>query len=320
MDFGFSLPTRGPLATPEDIAAIAEAGERLGFTHCTVNDHIVLPRQVNSRYPYSQTGEWPGGSIGDWLDPLGLLCYVAGKTRKLRLLTSIIVIPYRPALLQAKLLTTVDVLSSGRLTIGCGVGWMKEEFDALGVPFAERGRIADEYLAAFKELWSQDEPSFSGDYVRFSGIAFAPKPVQKPHPPFWIGGESAAALRRTVRYGNTWYPIGSNPRHPLDTIERYTSGVAALHRAPEEEGRDPSSVHLAYSANWFSEPVAATTAEGGRRLLTGTTDAVAEDIGSLSDAGVRHLILNFNSPTRQETIDRMEAFMRDVAPAIGSTA
>src|SRR3546814_6966909 len=131
MDFGFSLPTRGPLATPEDIAAIAVAGERLGFAHGTVNDHIVLPRRVGSRYPYSQTGEWPGGQVGDWLDPLGLLCYVAGVTQHVRLLTSIIVIPYRPALLQAKLLTTVDVLSRGRLVIGCGVGRSEEHTSEL---------------------------------------------------------------------------------------------------------------------------------------------------------------------------------------------
>ncbi len=312
MHFGFSLPTRGPLATPEDVTAIAQAGERLGFGHCTVNDHIVLPRQVDSRYPYSQTGEWPGGAVGDWLDPIGLLCFVAGATERVKLLTSIIVIPYRPALLQAKLLTTVDVLSKGRLLIGCGVGWMKEEFEALGVPFAARGRMADEYLTAFKELWRADDPSFEGEFVRFSGIAFAPKPVQKPHPPFWIGGESPAALRRTARLGDAWYPIGSNPRHPLDTIERYRAGVAALRRAAEAAGRDPAGIGLAFSANWFSDPTAAKTDDGGRRLLTGPTAALQDDVAKLAEAGVSDLVLNFNSPTRAETIDRMAAFMREV--------
>ena len=199
-------------------------------------------------------------------EPLGLLCFVAGATERVKLLTSIIVIPYRPALLQAKLLTTVDVLSKGRLLIGCGVGWMKEEFEALGVPFAARGRMADEYLTAFKELWRSDDPSFEGEFVRFSGIAFAPKPVQKPHPPFWIGGA----------------------------------------------GRDPAGIGLAYSANWFSDPTAAKTDDGGRRLLTGPTAALQDDVAKLTEAGVSDLVLNFNSPTRVETIDRMAAFMREV--------
>ena len=315
MDFGFSLPTRGPLATAEDVTAIARAGEDLGFGHCTVNDHIVLPRKVGSVYPYSQTGEWPGGAVGDWLDPLGLLCFVAGATRRVRLLTSIIVIPYRPVLVQAKLLTTVDVLSHGRLLIGCGVGWMKEEFEALDVPFAARGRMADEYLTAFKELWRSDDPAFAGEFVNFSGIAFAPKPVQKPHPPFWIGGESPAALRRTARLGDAWYPIGSNPRYPLDTLERYRAGVADLHRAAETAGRDPRGIGLAYSANWFSDPQATKTDDGGRRLMTGSASAMREDVAGLAAAGVTDLVLNFNSPSRQETIYRMAAFMSDVAPA-----
>ncbi|MFN4088232.1 MAG: LLM class F420-dependent oxidoreductase [Alphaproteobacteria bacterium] len=315
MDFGFGLPTRGPLAVPEDIAALAQAGERLGYAHCTVNDHIVLPRRIDSRYPYSATGEWPGGRVGDWLEPLGLLCYVAGVTERVRLLTSIVVIPYRPALLQAKMLTTVDVLSRGRLTIGCGVGWMEEEFAALGIPFAERGRMADEYVAAFKELWSADDPQFEGEFVRFSDIAFAPKPVQRPHPPFWIGGESPAALRRTARIGDAWYPIGSNPRHPLDTIERYRAGVEVLHRAAGVAGRDPAGITLAYAANWFAGPGEPTDAEGGgRRLLTGPVEALREDVRHLAEAGVRHLVLGLAGASRAEALDRMEAFMRDVAP------
>jgi probable F420-dependent oxidoreductase len=314
MEYGFGIPTRGPLATPADIAAIALAGEAAGFATLTVNDHIVLPHDIGSRYPYSATGEWPGGGVGDWLEPLGLLCHLAGITKRVRLLTAVLVIPYRPVLLQAKLLTTIDVLSEGRLTIGCGVGWMREEFEALGAPpFEERGRVADEYLAAFRELWTKDEPQFDGEYVDFTDIAFAPKPVQKPHPPFWIGGESAPALRRAATIGDGWFPIGSNPQHPLDTPERLEAALADLDRRAEAAGRNPASITRAYSAPWFSEPGSWTTNEGGRRVFTGSAQAITDDIGRFRELGVDHLILGFNRPSRNEVIERMESFMKDVA-------
>jgi probable F420-dependent oxidoreductase len=313
MKFGFVVSVRGPLANEASVRALAQAGETLGFDYVSMTDHVVVPNAIASAYPYTQDGAFPAGESGECLELLSMLSFVAGATKTIRLITSVMVLPHRPAVLTAKMLATIDVLSGGRVTVGCGVGWMKEEFEALGVPFAARGRMADEYLTAFKELWRADDPSFDGEFVRFSGIAFAPKPVQKPHPPFWIGGESPAALRRTARLGDAWYPIGSNPRHPLDTIERYRAGVADLHRAAVAAGRDPAGIGLAYSANWFSDPTAAQTDDGGRRLLTGPTAALQDDVAKLAEAGVSDLVLNFNSPTRAETIDRMTAFMREVA-------
>lgn len=317
MDFGFGVPTRGPLADPDDILAVAQAGERLGFAYAMVNDHIVLPRGIGSRYPYSATGAWPGGGTGDWLEPLGLLCYLAGITQRVRLLTSVLVIPYRPPILQAKLLATVDVLSRGRLTVGCGVGWMREEFEALGAPaFEDRGRVTDEYLAAFRALWTQESPAFEGRWARFADIAFAPKPVQTPHPPLWIGGESPAAIRRAARLGDGWYPIGSNPQYPLDTVERYAAGLDALRRHAEAAGRDANGIIRAYCALWYGDRDASTASDGGRRILTGSPQAVADDIGRLAELGVQHLILSFHRPSRAEMLERMEAFMADVASRI----
>lgn len=317
MDYGFPIPTRGPLATPEDIKAIAQAGEALGFAYMTVNDHLVLPRHIDSTYPYSATGEWPGGGAGDWLEPLGLLCYLAGITERVRLLTAVLVIPYRPVLLQAKLLATVDVLSRGRLTLGCGVGWMREEFAALGSPpFAARGRATDEYLAAFRELWSNDTPRFAGQHVDFADLTFAPKPLQQPHPPFWIGGESVAARQRVVRLGDGWFPIGSNPRYPLDTPERYAASVGDLEQRAVAAGRDPQSITRAYSVQWYSDESAWKTFDGGRRAFTGSSQAIADDIGRFGELGVRHLVCSFNRPSRSEVIERMEAFMKDVATQV----
>src|SRR5690606_22397255 len=127
---------------------------------------------------------------GECFDQIATLAFVAGRTSRIRLLSSVMVLPHRQPMLAAKMLATADALSGGRLIVGCGVGWMKEEFEAIGAPpFAARGRVADEYLHAFKELWTKDAPRFEGEHVRFANIAFEPKPAQKPHPPIWIGGE-----------------------------------------------------------------------------------------------------------------------------------
>ena len=153
MEFGFTIPTRGPLATRQGISEIVRKGEALGFAHGTVSDHIVVPRDVASRYPYSDSGEWPGGRVGEHLEQLSLLSYLAGVTETLRLVTAIMVVPYRNPILTAKALATADVLSEGRITVGCGAGWMEEEFEALDTPpFAERGRVMDEYLRVFKTI------------------------------------------------------------------------------------------------------------------------------------------------------------------------
>ena len=149
------------------------------------------------------------------------------------------VIPHRPAVLAAKQLATIDVLSGGRVTLGIGAGWMKEEFEALGVPpFEQRGKVTDEYIAAFRELWTKDKPKFSGDYVKFDKISFAPKPAQKGGIPIWIGGELGPALRRTAKIGDAWYPIPNNPAFPLDSLARFGRGRAA---APADGGGRPRS-------------------------------------------------------------------------------
>ena len=193
----------------------------MGYDYATISDHVVIPRDIEAKYPYSDTGEFPSRSRGDRHEQLTAVAFVAGKTSRLRLVTSVTVVPHRPAVLQAKMLATIDVLSNGRLTFGIGAGWMKEEFQALGVPpFPERGAVTDEYLDAFRELWTKDDPRFEGRYVKFADILFEPKPVQKPYPPIWVGGESGPALRRTARIGDAWYPIGTNPQHRLNSMKR----------------------------------------------------------------------------------------------------
>jgi probable F420-dependent oxidoreductase len=208
MDFGVATVTRGACAAREGYIAVAEAAERLGFGFISVNDHVVVPRDIASRYPYSESGEWAARTAGECLDQLNTLAFIAARTERVRLLTSVMVVPQRHPVLTAKMLATIDVLSKGRLIVGCGVGWMKEEFEALGAPpFAERGSATDEYLDAMKALWTQDAPKFRGKHVSFDDVIFAPKPVAKPHPPIWIGGESAVALKRTGARGR-WLVSG----------------------------------------------------------------------------------------------------------------
>ncbi|MDH3714251.1 MAG: LLM class F420-dependent oxidoreductase [Gammaproteobacteria bacterium] len=317
MDFGLTLPTRGPLGSPECIAALATRAEELGFAHLAAPDHIIVPKLIDSTYPYSASGEWPGQASGDCFDQFSVLSYAAAITSKPRLVTSVTVIPHRGAVETAKLVSTIDVLSHGRMTLGVGAGWLQEEFEAVGAPpFAKRGRVTNEYLEACKILWTEDDPRYNGEYVSFANISFLPKPVQQPHPPIWVGGESPAALRRTVRYGDAWYPIGNNPRHLLDTRERFADGVRRLHALAQENDRDPDTITLTYFSNWFDETRTADTDSGQRMLLTGSAGQIAEDIGALGEFGVRHLVLNFQRETLERSLDSMQHFADVIRPLV----
>ena len=315
MEFGFGAPTRGPLATPENLLMLAQKGQELGFGIVTVSDHVVVPTNIASRYPYTEGGEFPG-SAGQYLEQLTAVAYLAGLTSDIRLLTSVMVLPHRAPVLSAKMLATIDVLSGGRLIVGCGVGWMREEFEALGAPpYDERGAVGDEYVRIFKELWTSDHPSFDGKYASFSDVSFLPKPIQKPHPPIWIGGESPPALRRVARLGDAWYPIGNNPRYPVRDPEQFAGYVQRIHGYAEAAGRDPSEIDLAYSAAWYNDREARVI-DGQRQLFTGTPEQVAGDITAFGEVGVRHMMLGLQADTLKETVDRMERFTNDVRPLV----
>ena len=316
MEYGFSMPTRGPMANPDSLVELAVRGEQLRFGIISVSDHIVIPRSIDSRYPYSDSGVFPGGEeVGECLEQLTVLSFIAGRTSSARLLTSVMVLPYRSPVFAAKILASIDVLSRGRLVLGCGVGWMREEFEALeSPPYDERGAVSDEYIRAFKELWSAENPSFEGKYCRFSDIMFYPKPVQKPHPPIWIGGESPPALRRAGRYADAWYPIGNNPAFPVDTPERVAEYAGRVRGQAEKAGRDPSNIQIAYSSPWYrvGEPV--SNPDGGRRIFTGSAAQIAEDIRTFEGIGVSSLLLNFQADTLSETVERLDRFASDIRP------
>jgi probable F420-dependent oxidoreductase len=296
MKFGLHLGIRGPAADPDALITIAQEAEKLGFEHLGFSDHVVIADEVGSTYPYTADGRWFAEDSGECLEQITTLAYVAAATRKIRLLTSIMVLPHRPVILAAKMLNTVDVLSKGRLTVGVGVGWMAEEIALLnGPPFDARGAAADEYIQAFRALWTQDKPAFQGKHAQFGGLKFHPKPVQHPHPPIWVGGESRAGRKRAGRLGDGWYPMSNNPNALFDTPERYAAGLAEVIAAAEAAGRDPSAISRGLFVIGFETGTAARDENGRRRRFTGSADDILEDIAAFAEAGLEHLVIGGES-------------------------
>ena len=313
MQFGFNAPTAGPLAESGQLTRLVVEGEALGYDYATFSDHVVIPTDIHAIYPYSSSGEFPAGARAERHEQLIEVAYVAAKTSRLRLVLSVMVVPHRPAVLTAKMLSTIDVLSGGRLVVGIGAGWMKEEFEAIGAPdFAARGKVTDEYLRAFVELWTQEQPKFAGEHVRFDNIVLAPKPVQKPYPPIWVGGESGPALRRTATLGDAWYPIGTNPAFPLDSLARFKAGVAKLRAMTEKAGRKADAVGLALRCTAYGEGIPATAGDGQRRLFSGKNADIAADIRALKEMGVSHLDVGFAGSTVDAMLTEMQRFKKDV--------
>ena len=318
MKFGLSTLTHGVFAVRENYIAIARAAEKAGFDFLSVSDHVVVPTDYTSHYPYVVGGAFAAAQHGHCFDQLATIAFLAGTTEKLRLLTSVLVLPHRPAVVTAKMLATIDVLSNGRLVVGVGAGWFREEFEKLGVDFPARGRMADEYLAAFKELWTRDEPAFFGRHVQFDKLVFQPKPLQKPHPPIWVGGESKGAIRRAIKYGDVWYPGNNSQTMPLDTVERFRLGVSRFSDAAEYAGRHPDTIGLALLVQSFFEWGEHKTQDGSaRRMFTGTSADMIEDAKALEAAGLQHACLRLGGTTLADTIGRIERFGAEVIAKMG---
>ena len=311
MQYGFGAPVSGPLSGAKDLARICQEGEAVGYDYCTLSDHVVIPRELENKYPYSDTGEFPGRAGGDRHEQLTAVAFVAAKTSKLRLVTSVMVVPRRPAVLTAKVLATIDNLSEGRLTLGVGAGWCREEFEAIGTnPFDERGAVTDEYLQACRELWTNENPSFRGKYVKFSNIFFQPRPVQK-RVPIWVGGESGPALRRTAKLGDGWYPIGTNPQFRLDTLERLKGGIERLHRVCANAGRNVKEVAVAYRVAARGAAISERADNGDRRLFSGSNDAIIGDLRALRDIGIVAVDFSFDGATADEVVANMKRLRED---------
>jgi probable F420-dependent oxidoreductase len=216
-----------------EMASVAVRAEELGFESVWVPEHLVLPTKLASRYPYTDDGVAPFSLDAPILDPLLLLTHIAASTSRIRLGTNIFVLPLRHPIVSARLAMSLDVLSGGRLSLGIGVGWLEEEFRAVGVEFATRGTRTRECVVALKALWTQPEPEFHGRFFDFGPLKFEPKPVQKPHPPLLFGGETAAALRRAAALGDGWYGVSHDPVSAHERIEELRALRARAGRAHE---------------------------------------------------------------------------------------
>lgn len=233
MDLGISLPSMGPLATAEAITAVAARAEQLGVDSVWVSEHIALPVEHDSRYPYSGSGRPTFTAQTAWLDPFVALTVAAAATSRVRLGTSVLILPLRPPLLVAKAAATIDRLSGGRLVLGVGSGWLREEFEVLGVPFAERGRLTTEAIATLRACWGDDPVQLDGR----PPFAMSPKPVQGARLPIVCGGHTDAALRRIAACADGWQPI-------IDP-DGFAARRAALERFMGDAGRPMGELRLA---------------------------------------------------------------------------
>jgi probable F420-dependent oxidoreductase len=240
------------------MAEVARRAEALGFESVWVPEHLVFPTRITSRYPYSPDGVPPVRVDSPHLDPLVLLTHIAAATRTIRLGTNIYLLPLRHPLLTARLAMSVDVLSGGRLTLGIGVGWLAEEFQAVDVDFRTRAARTRECVRALKALWTEAEPKFHGRFFSFGPVKFEPKPVQRPHPPLVFGGESEAALRRAAALGDGWYGVGHTPASAASQVQRLRTELAAAGR-----GDTPFEITVSHAAPALDRDELARYADAG---------------------------------------------------------
>jgi probable F420-dependent oxidoreductase len=244
----------GTGARRQVIDAVASAAERYGFATLWAGEHVVMVDRSESRYPYSADGQIAVPPAADWLDPLIGLSFAAAATRRIRIATGVLLLPEHNPVLVAKQAASLDALCGGRLTLGIGIGWSREEFEALGVPFVGRGERAAEYLEAMRVLWRDDVASFDGQYVSFDSVRVNPKPVRERRIPVVLGGNTVAALRRAAEWGDGWY--GFN----LGGVEAVRERMAVLRRLCDEAGRDARELDVAVA---LSEPSTADLAPLG---------------------------------------------------------
>jgi len=298
MKLGVWIPNCRHLATPEIIRTAGVRAEQLGYDSIWVSDHVVVPRANIKNF---------GQAIFDPLVTLGVL---AGATTRVSLGTTVLIVPYRNAVVTAKMVSSLDALSGGRVVLGVGAGWVAAESAMLGVPFKERGAMTDEYLDAMRELWTSPAPSFAGKYTQFGDMVFEPKPVQTPHPPIWVGGHTKAALRRTARIGAAWHPINRPP-------DELRAGMAEIARLCREQKRaDVPALTLRNDVKMLRAGESAPVSTHAGRVLAGEPAALVEQVHELAECGVEHLVLEFLAADGRELETQMALFAERVRPKL----
>jgi probable F420-dependent oxidoreductase len=309
MKIGLKLPTSGSMATPAFIAEIAEQADRLGYNSLQVSDHVVVPASIGPRYPYSATGVPRWQPDTDYYEPIGLLGYLAGRTRSVRLGTSVLVLPYRHPVVTAKQLASIDALSGGRIFVGIGAGWMEEEFKILGSPpYEERGAITDEYIKVFRVLWREDLPEFKGKYVNFPALGARPRPVQAGGIPIVVGGNTRPAIRRAARLGDGWMPLGLAP-------DELISGLQYLRAQMHEAARSPGGFIISLGLNLRMTRGPAERRESEANEYTSLVGPARDLMGTLRtyrDLGMTEIAFSLRSCVNEDEV-------RDTVQLCGET-
>ena len=294
MDIGCHLPTQGPLATGEALTAFAREADRRGIASLWVSDHVIFPRTATGSYP---GGRFPHPPDKPYLEPVVTLAAATVCTTRARLGASVFILGHRHPVVMAKMLTSIDALSNGRLICGVGVGWWKEELEILGVPFNRRGRQADEILKVFTTLWSDAHPSFEGEFFRFRDIGFAPKPVQKPRPPIWVGGDSPGAFRRVVTLADGWHATSKTPAEVREALPR-------LRAAADKVGRAFDTIVLSLRYTLRDD------------LLGKGTQAVVDTLVEYKRLGLSHIVLEFRRDDLGRMLEILDLVTSAVRPAV----
>jgi len=292
MRYGIAIPQANVFADPAAVRAIARAAEELGFDSVWVSDHVIVP-EGSTYIPETM------------YEPLALLAWLAAETRHVVIGTSVLIAPYRNPVFTAKFLSTVDHLSGGRLVVGVGAGWLKEEFEALGVPFAERGPRTDEAVRVFRNLWESETSTFEGRWTRYTRMRMFPKasPLRRGSIPILVGGNGAPSIRRAAQLGDGWPPINLS-------LDEFRAGVARYRAACERFERTPGPVVLRHMPGGRTRP------SGERWPFTGTADEVAADIRAFAAAGLDELMLSTFARTPAEYIAELRRFAREVIPRV----
>jgi probable F420-dependent oxidoreductase len=308
MQFGIGVPNLSYIDPTDTILRLAQAAQDLAFDSVWVSDHVFIPYELEPNYPYSATGRLGLNATDHVLDPLTTLAFLAGIVQTPRLGISVLIIPYRNPIVTTKMLVTLDVFSGGRVILGAGVGWMPEEFKALQASYADRGQVTDEYIQVFRELCTADKPVFEGQHYQLSNIGFYPKPVQKPHPPVWIGGYSQSALRRAARLGDGWHPSNLDPVTLAQKRE-------VLRRLCVEAGRDPDSLTISTRVNNVAFGDSGDTV-GRPAPLSGTPQQIIDNIRRYADAGVSHIVLGIRGRDPETMLQTVRRFADEVRPKV----
>jgi len=299
MEFGICIPHYGKAIDVQGIITNVRHAEALGFDSVWVTDHIIVPHTMDLIYR------------DNMLEPVALLSHLAGLVPRVKLGTSVLILPYRNPVVLAKMLATIDQLSGGRLIVGVGGGWMTEEFAALGTPFAERGKISDECLRLMREIWTHEALSFSGNYTSFQDMQVSPMLVQR-HLPIWVGGVSARARRRVAEFGDGWHATVLPP-------ETFAEGVHHLRELWKKKGRAGEPV-LSLRAPLFIEGISTDVLtyapRPGRDLLRGDVETVTTRIQAYRKAGVQHLIFELSMQSFESSAQTMETFMSKIKPRL----